>query len=147
MSGSRRRHRTSHRARLRSGQPEIPVKSRAKLALAYVRTSTPNKSVAAQQRALTARAREWGWPKSRIRILDEDLGQSGLSTRRAGFKKLRALVRGGLVGLIVAADLTRLSRDPTQLAAFLKEARRTRTGIVVNGRPLFLNRQKREGTQ
>ncbi len=114
-------------------QQQTAVKLRTTLALIYVRTATPNRRAAARQRALTARAKQFGWPPHRIRIIDTDVGRSGLSERRPGFRRMTRMVEAGRVGLIVVEDLSRLSRDPAQLTALLEKARRAGTLIAEGG--------------
>ncbi|MGP0067932.1 MAG: hypothetical protein ACLQGP_30605 [Isosphaeraceae bacterium] len=71
---------------------------RAKLAVVYVRQSTPqqvaeNRESLARQFALADHARAMGWPAERVLVIDEDLGQSARTTDvRLGFQLLR--VRG-----------------------------------------------------
>ncbi len=54
---------------------------RAKLAVVYVRQSTPqqvaeNRESLARQYALAEHARALGWPADRVLVIDADLGQS-----------------------------------------------------------------------
>jgi DNA invertase Pin-like site-specific DNA recombinase len=53
-----------------------------------------------------------GWPSQRVVVIDCDLGRSGASTRnRKGFQKLLAHVSEGRVGMVLASDVSRLSRN------------------------------------
>jgi DNA invertase Pin-like site-specific DNA recombinase len=70
----------------------------------YVRQSTlaqvdRNRESTARQYDLVARAERLGWPRSAVRVIDEDLGVSGASAAgRAGFAELAAQVGLGQVG-------------------------------------------------
>lgn len=71
---------------------------RAKLAIVYVRQSTPqqvieNRESLARQYALADHARSLGWPDERVLVIDEDLGLSGRTADiRLGFQRLLAEV-------------------------------------------------------
>jgi len=61
-----------------------------------------------------------GFPEHRIRIVDEDDGKSGTSSRnRVGFESLREAVESGRVRVVVASEISRLGRDDLDLAKFL----------------------------
>ena len=83
----------------------------------YVRQSSPrqvrdNPESRACQYALQQRAVELGWPASRVRVIDDDLGQSGGdSQRRDGFKDLLARVSLGEVGIVMGLEVSRLARN------------------------------------
>src|SRR2546428_6701108 len=86
-------------------------------AVIYIRQSTPHQVVSHQeslrlQYALGERARQLGWPKETIDIIDEDLGLTAASAaHRTGFNTLVAQVTLEQVGLILSYDVTRLSRN------------------------------------
>jgi DNA invertase Pin-like site-specific DNA recombinase len=88
-------------------------------AVVYVRQSSPHQvhthhESRALQYALRSRAVDLGWPASRVRVVDCDLGHSAKSVRgRAGFAQLVADVALGKVGIILAYDATRLARNCT----------------------------------
>jgi hypothetical protein len=66
----------------------------------------------ARQRALVERAVQLGWARERAQLLDEDLGRSGARTqRRSGFERLLSAVALGEVGIILALEVSRISRD------------------------------------
>jgi DNA invertase Pin-like site-specific DNA recombinase len=85
-------------------------------AVVYLRQSDPRQvhqhpESTARQYALQRRAAELGWPRDRIEVIDEDLGQSGASTEwRQGFKRLAEDVAHGRVGAIFALEVSRLAR-------------------------------------
>src|SRR5262245_12674289 len=96
-----------------------------RLAVVYVRQSTPHQALANQeslklQYDLQHRARAAGWDPGRIRVIDSDLGRTGRTAQgRAGFQELVALVNQGRVGIIFAYDVTRLARNCTDWYALL----------------------------
>ena len=65
-----------------------------------------------RQYDLVSRARELGWPREAIRVIDGDLGISGSVTgQRDGFEGMVAEVALGQVGIILALESSRLARD------------------------------------
>lgn len=90
-----------------------------RLAVVYIRQSTPNQVIANQeslklQYSLAARARTCGWDEQRVRIIDTDLGRTARTSRdRPGFQELLTLVTLEQVGIIFAYDVTRLARNCT----------------------------------
>jgi DNA invertase Pin-like site-specific DNA recombinase len=65
-----------------------------------------------RQYALQQRAVDLGWPRDRVELIDEDLGQSGTSAQwRPGFKRLAEDVAQGRVGAIFALEVSRLARS------------------------------------
>ena len=83
----------------------------------YVRQSSPrqvrdNPESRTCQYALQQRAVELGWPASRIRVIDDDLGQSGGDSQcRDGFKDLLARVSLGEIGIVMGLEVSRLARN------------------------------------
>ena len=83
----------------------------------YVRQSTlvqveRNTESTARQYDLVHRARQLGWPRDAVRVVDGDLGISGSVTgQRAGFEGMVAEVALGQVGIILALEASRLARD------------------------------------
>src|ERR1051326_8770685 len=90
-----------------------------RLAVVYLRQSTPHQALANQeslqlQYDLQKRAQAAGWDPSQIRIIDTDLGRTGRTAEgRPGFQELVALVNQEMVGIIFAYDATRLARNCT----------------------------------
>ncbi len=88
-----------------------------KLAIVYVRQSTPqqvlaNRESTARQYALADYARLLGWARERVLVIDEDLGRSGRSAEnRSGFQRLLAEVSMEHAGLVLALEVSRLSRS------------------------------------
>lgn len=97
--------------------PKIQPCHRERLAVVYIRQSTPqqvleHRESAALQYALRERAVAWGWSESRIIILDTDLGHSGQSAQgREGFQRLLAEVSLDHVGLVLGIEMSRLARS------------------------------------
>ena len=87
---------------------------RAKLAVVYVRQSTPqqvaeNRESLARQYALADHAISLGWPTERVLVIDEDLGLSGRTAdMRLGFQRLLAEVSMDHVGLVLGLEMSRL---------------------------------------
>ena len=88
-----------------------------RVALIYIRQSTlrqvlENTESTERQYALRQRAQAFGWSADHIRVIDQDLGQSGASAvDRAGFQELVAEVSLGHVGLVVGLEVSRLARN------------------------------------
>lgn len=86
-------------------------------AMVYVRQSTEsqvrtNTESLRRQRALKGRAVALGWPAERVEVIEDDLGLSGAaSSKRPGFLRVLEAVRQGEVGLILAAEASRLARN------------------------------------
>src|SRR3954447_14667594 len=96
--------------------PKIEPRHQRLQAIVYIRQSTPkqvqnNQESTRRQYQLAERARQMGWAASQIRIIDEDLGLSGASSRqRTGFQRLVAAIGLGEVGIILVTEVSRLSR-------------------------------------
>jgi DNA invertase Pin-like site-specific DNA recombinase len=92
---------------------------RRRLAVVYVRQSSPNQPLMHQeslklQYDLRHRAHAAGWDPSQVRVIDTDLGRTGRTAEgRPGFQELVALVNQEQVGIIFAYDVTRLARNCT----------------------------------
>jgi DNA invertase Pin-like site-specific DNA recombinase len=83
----------------------------------YVRQSSPHQALTNQeslrlQYELQQRARELGWQRDAIRVIDSDVGRTASTAEgRRGFQQLVADVSLGKVGMILAYDATRLARN------------------------------------
>ena len=86
-------------------------------AYVYVRQSTAaqvqrNRESTLRQYKLADRATDLGWPKERVRVIDEDLARSGSgSVERDGFTQMTADVALGQVGLILSIEVSRVARN------------------------------------
>jgi DNA invertase Pin-like site-specific DNA recombinase len=105
-------------------------------ALVYVRQSSltqveRNTESTQRQYALVSRAVELGWPKSAVKVIDEDLGVSGASAAgRTGFADLAAQVGLGEVGIVLAIEVSRLARNSSDWYRLLDLAGMTDTLIA-----------------
>ena len=96
---------------------KVTTSQRAKLAYLYVRQSSLSQVAhhgesTEMQYRLVERAMALGWPRERIRIVDEDLGKSAKSAEdRQGFQQLMAEIGLGRVGLVLSLDASRLARN------------------------------------
>ena len=100
-----------------AGDDRVTTTHRAKLAYVYVRQSTAGQVRQHQestelQYRLVDRAVLLGWPRERVRVIDEDLGRSGASSdARQGFQRLIAEIGLGKAGLVLSLDASRLARN------------------------------------
>lgn len=96
---------------------KITTTHRAMFAYVYLRQSTSgqvlhNTESTARQYALVDRAVALGWPRDRVRVIDDDLGRSGTSTElRTGFQQLMVEVGLAQVGIVLSIEASRLSRN------------------------------------
>jgi DNA invertase Pin-like site-specific DNA recombinase len=99
------------------GEDRVTTTHRAKLAYVYVRQSTAGQVRQHQestelQYRLADQAVLLGWPRDRVRVIDEDLGRSGArSDGRQGFQRLIAEIGLGKAGLVLSLDASRLARN------------------------------------
>ena len=95
----------------------VTTKHLIRKAIIYIRQSHPNSVISHQeslrlQYALKQRAINLGWREDDIQTIDSDLGLTATSAKnREGFKELVSQVTSGQVGVILAYDVTRLSRN------------------------------------
>jgi DNA invertase Pin-like site-specific DNA recombinase len=86
-------------------------------AYVYVRQSTAaqveyNRESTDRQYKLVERAMSLGWSKQQVKVIDEDLAQSGSSAvQRSGFTAMTAEVALGQVGLILSIEVSRVARN------------------------------------
>lgn len=105
-------------------------------AMVYVRQSTlaqveHNRESTARQYDLAGRAVALGWPRSAVRVIDDDLGVSGASAAgRSGFAELVAQVGLGQVGIVVSLECSRLARNNADWYRLLDLAGMTDTLIA-----------------
>lgn len=95
----------------------IAAAHRARRAIVYIRQSTErqvleNTESQRRQRGLVERAIELGWSRAQVVQIDEDLGRSGAGTQdRSGFRQMVAETALGGVGIIMALEVSRVSRS------------------------------------
>jgi DNA invertase Pin-like site-specific DNA recombinase len=88
-----------------------------KLAVVYVRQSTPRQVLEHHESTdlqynLADRAVALGWPRDRVLVIDDDLGQSGTTAEnRVGFQRLLAEIGLSHVGLVLGIEMSRLARS------------------------------------
>lgn len=113
-----------------------------RLAIVYVRQSTQdqvrdNTGSAAFQRSLAAVPLSYGWTKSQIEIIDDDLGKSGSSVEgRTGWQRLQEMIDADQVGAVFAANMSRLSRQFIDFELFRLRAAYHNTLLYIDGRLL-----------
>ena len=95
---------------------EILARYLARLAIIYIRQSTEkqvrnNPGSRLYQEGQILHARQHGWPDDRIRIVDDDLGQSGRTTKRRGYQGLLSLIQSESVGALFISELGRAGRN------------------------------------
>ncbi len=105
---------------------KIQARHLERWAIVYVRQSHPqqvqrHRESAAVQANLQQRARAWGWPAERIRVLDGDQGCSGTSTvGRDDFALLMSEIGLDHVGLILGFQINRLAREDEACCRLIK---------------------------
>jgi DNA invertase Pin-like site-specific DNA recombinase len=96
---------------------QITAEHLARWAYVYVRQSCPGQVLrhsesTSLQYQLVERVVAWGWPRDRIRVIDDDLGRSGTSAEgRDGFQFLLSEIALGRAGLVMSLDASRLARN------------------------------------
>ncbi len=86
------------------------------------------------ERAQEQIARQWGWRKNAIAMIEADAGKPGTpGADRAGYRILLRLVKQGKFGLILATDVDRLTRSIPELKALLQLCRKTDTLVAIGG--------------
>lgn len=96
---------------------QITAAHRSRPACVYIRQSSLHQVVEhtesqRRQRGLVDRALQLGWPPDQVVLIDEDLGRSaGRGHQRSGFDEMVARAALGKVGIILAMDVSRLTRS------------------------------------
>src|SRR5262245_2893890 len=97
--------------------PLITPEHRRRKAIVYLRQSSlqqVEKHIGSQasQRGQFELARAYGWPDDSIEIIDDDLGKSGSSVdRRSGWQRMLEQIAANAVGVVFAANISRLGRE------------------------------------
>jgi DNA invertase Pin-like site-specific DNA recombinase len=97
-------------------QDKIGPEHRDRAAVVYVRQSSRQQVLehgesTRLQYALADRAVALGWARSRVTVIDEDLGVSAaVADARVGFQKLVTEVTMGRVGIVLGIEMSRLAR-------------------------------------
>ncbi|HEY2765154.1 MAG TPA: recombinase family protein [Pseudonocardiaceae bacterium] len=117
-------------------EPKVTASHLRRAAMVYVRQSTlaqvdRNRESTARQYDLAGRAVALGWPRSTVRVIDDDLGISGASAAgRSGFAELAAQVGLGQVGIVLSLECSRLARNNADWYRLLDLAGMTDTLIA-----------------
>ena len=106
-----------------------------KKAYLYIRQSSlkqmvENTESTKRQYALRQKAVALGWTLEQICLIDSDMGQSGASKERSGFKQLVAEVSLGKAGIILGLEVSRLARSSTEWHRLLEICALTDTLIL-----------------
>ena len=116
--------------------PKIRPEHLDRDALTYVRQSSPiqvrdHTASAARQYDLVRAAAQFGWPKERIRVIDQDQGHSGASAiGRDGFQYLMAEVCLGHVGAVLSLEASRLARSNSDWCRLIEFCSLTDTLVI-----------------
>ena len=120
--------------------PSTPSKIRPahleRQAFIYVRQSTllqvrEHTASTARQYDLAQRARDLGWPREPITIIDQAQGHSGASTvGRDGFQSLMAEVGLGRAGAVLSLEVSRLARSSSDWYRLLAIGALTDTLVI-----------------
>ena len=120
--------------------PLITPEHLRRKALVYLRQSSleqveKNTGSQAYQRNQVELARAFGWPDDLIEVIDEDLGKSGSSVdRRTGWQRMLDQIAARSVGIIIAVNISRLSRELLPLEHLRVLALYHGTLLCVDGR-------------
>jgi len=110
-------------------------------AVVYLRQSSgaqvrENIGSAMHQRSQVETLQAMGFPLSRIRVIDEDLGQTGTSTKnRAGWESMVDGILAETVRVVAVSEVSRLGRDAVELVKFLALCEWKRVLLLENGVP------------
>src|SRR5436190_8729413 len=105
-------------------------------AFVYVRQSTlfqvrEHTASTARQYDLAQRARDLGWPREHLTIIDQDQGHSGASTAgRDGFQTLLVEVGLGHAGAVLSLEVSRLARSSSDWYRLLEICALTDTLVI-----------------
>jgi len=114
---------------------KITTEHLSRRAALYIRQSSlrqihENQESTRRQYNLRQKAVSLGWSEEMLDVIDDDLGVSGTSTERSGFKKLLSEVSQENIGIVISIEASRLSRNSQDWAKLLEICRLTRTLIL-----------------
>ena len=114
---------------------KVTVRHLQRKAYLYVRQSTmrqvvENTESTERQYDLRRRAIQMGWAQEQVVVIDNDLGQSGASSRREGFQWLVAEVGLGRAGIVMGLEVSRLARNSADWHRLLELCALTQTLIL-----------------
>ncbi len=119
-----------------TGDNKIRSEHLSREAYIYVRQSSPGQVLkhtesARRQRDLVKLAEAFGWPSSRIHLLDADQGKSGqVATGREAFKQMAGAVSVGEVGIIIGIEVSRVGRNAAEWFPLIEVCALTQTLIA-----------------
>lgn len=125
-SGAQRSSAATQRIVSTMAAAKIRESHRDRLAVVYVRQSTPQQVTEHQeslqrQYGLTDYALGLGWSSERILVIDQDLGISGRTVEaRQGFQRLLTEVTLDHVGIVLGLEMSRLARSSKDWQAFFE---------------------------
>jgi DNA invertase Pin-like site-specific DNA recombinase len=96
-----------------------------------MRQMVGNQESTKRQYELGRRAVALGWSEEQIHVVDCDLGESGASTTRKGFKFLVSEVGLGRAGIVMGLEVSRLARNLSDWHRLLETCALSRTLILV----------------
>src|SRR5712691_10043381 len=108
---------TATRRKIMNDLVKVKPSHTQRTAFVYIRQSSPaqveyNRESTARQYALVEKARELGWAKEQVMVIDEDLGVSGSGfAERSGFARMTAEVALGHVGIVFGLEVSRMARN------------------------------------
>src|SRR5437762_13262997 len=108
---------TAPRRKITNELVKVKPSHTQRTAFIYIRQSSPaqveyNRESTARQYALVEKARELGWSKEQVIVIDEDLGVSGSGfAERSGFARMTAEVALGHVGIVFGLEVSRMARN------------------------------------
>jgi DNA invertase Pin-like site-specific DNA recombinase len=117
--------------------PKVKARHLARDAYLYVRqatlhTGSENTQAIQRQYHLWQQAVALGWPAERVIVIDNDLGQSGASTADGRvFQELVRQVRLGRIGIVMALEPSRLTRNGTDWRRLLGACAMNDTLVLV----------------
>jgi len=110
----------------------------AREACLYVRQATLREGIEGAaslqpQYDLRQQASALGWPAERVTVIDSDVNQSGVSRTRPGFQKLVRRIKRGRVGIVMALEAPRLTRNFRDWQRLLDACARNHTLVLQQG--------------
>ena len=123
---------------------EIPGHYRKRLAVVYLRQSSPqqvreNEGSRRHQEGQREHALRLGWLPKDILMVDEDLGRSGMSPNRPGYRTVLELIEAGAVGAVLISEVSRAGRDDRVWMDFLILLAAHDVLLIENGVPMDPN--------
>lgn len=125
---------------------KVTTAHQAKLAYGYIRQSslsqaTRHSESTELQYRLVERAIALGWPRERVKLIDDDLGKSGASSdQRLGFQQLIAEIGLARVGMVLSWDASRLARNDSDWHQLIELCALFGT-LIADGEQLYDPRQ------